>query len=889
MFPGAWFRIRNSIRAFANTPGISLALLTTIAIGVGSNVSVGSFIEGLAHPRSPVESSHQIVSILAHDRMSDAGPLSDREYQEIRSRTGAFSWVDAVRIAPREVAIDGQTEIITVSSVMPDLAEALNLKLKGGGVVLSEHLYETEFGGGNRTVAGHVRINNEELPITAVAPKGLEGLYGDRPIDLWVPFENGARQDANPDRRDLWVLASLLPGVSTYAAQRAIRATLKGSDDAEVIPYSGMAPTTARGLASIITLLKFIAGSVFLISCINVVSLLLGRAFERSSETSLRVALGATRKALSGELLADSIVIAFAGGILGLLMAFGAKRTIPSLLFQEDAERLAFVPPVAFLITSTVVCVSIIVLAGMMPIFATVTDRPWTVLQREQGFSSTKVVRLRAALVVLQIALCCALVIFAALLLEGFHNALKTGIGQKLGNPILVTVQSLPPPLNVPANYFSAIEKSAKSVPNVAPLAWTTQLPGGRPIWQSFRIQAASLPLHEVVLDISEFPRDERDQPEQEPTAGRLFAARDMSCRTAVVDGAAADALSGPATVGERIFDPAGSPVEIIGVVRKISGDIPSRPPTIYFDPEGPYARASMKAARFRASAALPSADIELTVNFVSSSYMQALGLPLIAGHWFSNPSQFSDSCRRVGVINQEAADLFFGGKPLGALITDQAGSQTEIIGVVRSQDLGVFQRYAEPTLFIPAWQETPVRMTLILRAPKADDQKTAALRSKIESVPGRDVAAPDIETLDTQLSRSAFAPLRIATLIALASSLAALTVSMIGVFSIQSDVHRERRKVLALHLAFGAQGWRILFKSLIESGRLVFAGCAAGALCSMALQRVLLSGTGLIGQPPLRAWLLALLLPAVAVLISGAVAALRSLSVHPMAIMRDR
>jgi ABC-type antimicrobial peptide transport system permease subunit len=130
---------------------------------------------------------------------------------------------------------------------------------------------------------------------------------------------------------------------------------------------------------------------------------------------------------------------------------------------------------------------------------------------------------------------------------------------------------------------------------------------------------------------------------------------------------------------------------------------------------------------------------------------------------------------------------------------------------------------------------------------------------------------------------------LRIATLIALASSLAALTVSMIGVFSIQSDVHRERRKVLALHLAFGAQGWRILFKSLIESGRLVFAGCAAGALCSMALQRVLLSGTGLIGQPPLRAWLLALLLPAVAVLISGAVAALRSLSVHPMAIMRDR
>lgn len=268
---------------------------------------------------------------------------------------------------------------------------------------------------------------------------------------------------------------------------------------------------------------------------------------------------------------------------------------------------------------------------------------------------------------------------------------------------------------------------------------------------------------------------------------------------------------------------------------------------------------------------------------------MQALGLPLAAGHWFSDPAQFSNLCRRVGVINQEAADLFFSGKPLGAGIIDHTGGQTEIIGVVRSQDLGVFQQHAEPTVFIPAWQEYPLRMTLILRTAKADDQKMAELRSKIEVVPGRDAAPPDIETLDTQLTRSAFAPLRIATLIALASALAALVVSMIGVFSIQSDVHRERRKILALHLAFGAQGWRILLKSLIESGRLVFAGCVAGALCSMALQRALLSGTGLIGQPSLRAWLLALLLPAVAVLISGTVAALRSLSVHPMAIMRDR
>lgn len=517
MFAKALFRIRNSISAFANTPGIFIALVATIAIGVGGNAIVGGFIAGVAHPRSPVGTSDQIVSVFAHDRLSDAGPLSGSEYQVIRSRNADFAWVNALRIAPLDVDLNGRSETVTVASVMPDLAEALNLKLKGG-VVLSDHLWGTEFGDKNYNVARRIRVNNAQLQIAGVGPKTLEGLYGDRPIDLWMPFEGDVRQDTHRDRRDLWVLASLCPGVSVSDAQRGILTALKKSNGVEVVPYSGIAPGTARGLTSIVTLLNFIAGSVFLISCINVASLLLGRAFKRSSETSLRVALGATRRALSGELLSDSIVVAFAGGILGLLLAFAAKRVIPSILFEQDAERLVFVPPVASLITSSIVCVSITVLAGMMPIMATVTDRPWTVLQREQGFSSTKVVRLRAALVVLQIALCCALVIFATLLLEGFQNALKTGIGQKLGNPILLTVQRTE--LDFSAAYFKAVEQSAKSVSNVAPVAWTTQLPGSRPIWQSFRIQPASIPLHEVVLDIGEFTRDKLGQADLQPAVG---------------------------------------------------------------------------------------------------------------------------------------------------------------------------------------------------------------------------------------------------------------------------------------------------------------------------------------------------------------------------------
>ena len=172
MFATVPFRIRNSVRAFAHTPAIALALVVTIAIGVGSSASVAGFIGGLAHPRLPVGASDQIVSIVAHDRFSDAGPLSESEYEAIRGRSDVFGWVDAVRIVPFEVAINGHSEMLTIAAVMPDLAKTLNLNLKGGAV-LSDHLWETEFNGESGEVSRVARVGNAQFEITGVAAKSL--------------------------------------------------------------------------------------------------------------------------------------------------------------------------------------------------------------------------------------------------------------------------------------------------------------------------------------------------------------------------------------------------------------------------------------------------------------------------------------------------------------------------------------------------------------------------------------------------------------------------------------------------------------------------------------------------------------------------------------------
>src|SRR5260370_155005 len=86
--------IRNSARAFARTPGLSLVLLLTIALGAGSNVTVFGFVQGLIHPNSPASGEDRIVSIFAQDKTHPAGPLTRYQFQLLRSHPDAFVWID---------------------------------------------------------------------------------------------------------------------------------------------------------------------------------------------------------------------------------------------------------------------------------------------------------------------------------------------------------------------------------------------------------------------------------------------------------------------------------------------------------------------------------------------------------------------------------------------------------------------------------------------------------------------------------------------------------------------------------------------------------------------------------------------------------------------------
>jgi ABC-type lipoprotein release transport system permease subunit len=881
-------QIRRSARAFARAPGLTSALLLTIALGVGSNAAVYGFLQGLARPASPHKTSAGIVSIFKQDRSRDAGPLSPDDYQRLQSTHGVFDWIGAVRVRPAEITIDGHAEIATIAAVTPDLAGALAIPLTDG-VVLSHPIWESELGGKQDALGSNVRIDNAEYRIGGMAPENLEGLYSDQKVDLWIQstedLEGGSR-----DRRDLWTLAHLREDVSTHQAQAALRSGPAGLHDMSVAAFTGIAPNMTRGLARVRLFLTFSAGVVFFIACINVASFLLGRALRRSHETSLRVALGASRAELLRELFADSVVISIAGGAVGLMLGIMTARVLPVFLFAEDAQRLTFRLHFFPTVFASLICVFITIFCGMMPVIGTVTDRPWIVLQRETGSPSKAIQGLRSALVVGQIMACCMLVICTALLLSGLHSALETSAGHRLGNPILLTVQAqvrLDGP-EVDTNYFIEVEKRAKSVAGLSPLAWTARLPGNQPTWRTFKVQQFSSQYRDIAMDIAWLTPDTLKLLDNQPIAGRMFGLGDQGHRVAVVNEEAAKELFGRKTAGAVIRDSAEDAIEIIGVVKTKTGEAEQqRRPTIYYGYlDQPDAPNPIRGAHFRAPLAPPVDGIQLSANLVSANYFRALDMPLIAGHLF--PENGARGQVRVAVINQEAADLYFNGKPLGAGVIDDSGNRAEIIGVVRSQVFGTFEQHEEPAIYLLMWQDCPPRMTLILKDSKWNRSIAADLRQKIQNVPGGSSAPIGIETFEGQLAHSGLAGLRIATLIGGASAVTGLVLSILGLLSSQGDAERQRQRERALRIALGAQRWRIVLLVVKNAGGLALFGTAIGTSLSYALLRVMIAGITVVTWPPFLVWLIAPLLPAAAIIIASMLPARRASVVSPATIMRE-
>ena len=874
--------LRYSARSFARTPAVTAALVLTIALGIGSNASVYGFVRGLIARDTPLTAVDRVVSLYGRDAHGDANPLSYSDYLSLHNDRASFEWLGLARELQGTVVHGDRSAIMAVAAVSADVATFLNLSLEEG-VVISHRLWVTEFQ--SASVRGEdIRIDDVDTRVWGVAPEWFEGLYAGRDIDIWIPLRNESLQGVDHSSRSWWILGRLRQGVSVGAARKMINANRTGNE-VGVMRYTGMTPEMSDGLARVGTLLTLAAGAVFFIACANVASFLMGRASARARETSLRVALGVSRRQLVQQLLSDSVLVSMTGCVFGALLAIWTLNVVPALLFVEDAGRLVFAPDWFSIALAGAACGALTVACGLMPLLEIRHDHPAAILQRESLGPSKAMRRFRAGLVVAQMTCCCILVICASLLVHGLRGALQTGIAHRLGQPILVTVQTPP---EIDRKYFEEIERAALSVPGVFGTAWTARLPGNRPVWQSFRVEPASVALREVTLDIDSFTVDRLTEITLPPIAGRMFGFRDTtgSCRVGVVNEEAARKLGGN-PVGRRIVDASGQPVEVIGVVaaRKPEHAAANRSTIFYYANQESVAPGQIGPALFRGPAKLDLKNAALDAQIVSPSYFDAMGLSTIAGEIFSS-NRAQRSCR-VAIVNKEAAEQYFGGNAVGAAVIDGLGRRSEIIGVVDADVLRTFQRRTEPAVYFPMAEEVLARMTLILGAREGNDAMITAVRAKVDPVPGGWVP-PLVRTLEAHLAQTALAPLRIATVLVGVFAAIALALGILGLYGALSDAARLRRREIAVRVLLGAQGWRVIRQVVGEGGRLAGAGTLAGMLASVVAARLLTRVTPAGASPSVWVWMAAPILLLGVVAIASVIPAFRALAVDPLSLTRD-
>jgi predicted permease len=884
-----WVDLRYSARSLARTPALAATLLLTIALGIGSNAAVVGFVRGLVTRDLPLQGIESVVSLFARDARDAFGPVSYDSYLSLKGQSDAFELLGAARQSRTGIVLDGRSSVMSVAGLTSELADLLHLPLSDG-ILISHRVWQHELSGASAE-GQEIQIDGARNRVAGVSPEWLEGLYVGSPVDIWMPLQDTSLQGLDRSSHIFWPFGRLRPDVSADEAQAAVNATRLAADMIAVRPYSGMTPDVSSGMARIGTLLSAAAGAVFFIACVNVATFLLSRSSARSHETSVRVALGASRGQLARQLLSDSVVVSVGGGAVGMLLALWTARVIPALLFAQDAEQLVFVPDFFGIVTVSAACAGVMIVCGLAPLFETRHDDPARVLRRESAGPSVAMRRLRTGLVVAQMTCCCLLVISAAILLSGFRTALQTNVGRQLEQSILATLEAQHrfsrPDLGL--QYFHDAGQAVQSLPGILETAWSGTPPGTRPGWQSVRIEPPQLPMREVVMDVAAFTPRSLGDITLPPIAGRMFGGRDTarSCRVVIVnEEAASDFFDGDA-VGRSIEDPAGQRVEIIGVVATDKTGRTSRArPTVYYyagqtatplDREGP--------EHFRIPVRPEPVRAVLGAHVVSVSYFDLMGLSSVAGRIFRSDAA-DDDCR-VGVVNQAGSELYFGGHAVGGAVIDAAGRRTEIVGVVRSPLLRASQRNVEPAIYLPMAQDFLPLMTVIVKTREANDAMLASVRRTLDSVGGGRRPAV-VTTLEDHLKRVALAPERIAMVLVGASAATALALGVLGLYGAMADAARRRRREFGVRLALGAQSWRLIRQVLEEGVRLAAAGAAAGLLGSLIVARWLERITPSAGPLPLWVWLAAPLALLGSVAIASVLPARLALATDPLTIMRD-
>ncbi|HEY2941532.1 MAG TPA: ABC transporter permease [Vicinamibacteria bacterium] len=444
--------VRYALRGLRKSPGFTTVAILSLALGIGANTTIFTFVNAVLLRPLPYPGSDRLV-VLREQPLGAAGTVGvhPQNFLEWRARAGSFEALALVQAPPLNVIgangaeqiarVQTTSELFRVFGVGPTRGRVFTPEETGPGdhdvVILSHGFWQRWFGGDPAVVGRRLAVREGSLTIVGVAPPGLR--IGLIEPDVYTPLPIDPAKPDSIGSRSFQCYGRLKPGVGLDAARAEMGVVASAlarqypMDEGYGVFVSGLHEYLVREGRPALRLLMVVVAAVLIIACVNLAGLLMARGIRRRSELAVRASLGASRSRLVRQLVLESLVLSSLGGAAGLVLAYWG--TLALVMLTAGALTVGSIEPIRLeptcLVFTLVISTVTALVFGLLPAWQASRVEPQMALRERTrgGTADRRQHRMRSALVVTEVAMAVVLLVGAGLLLRTFSRLVRVDLG----------------------------------------------------------------------------------------------------------------------------------------------------------------------------------------------------------------------------------------------------------------------------------------------------------------------------------------------------------------------------------------------------------------------------------------------------------------------------